>query len=483
VYTYTYDLAGNRTSVQLNSGTPAVTTYNVANQITNAGFTYDNAGNLLNDGTAAYTYDALSRTTARGTTSYAYNGDGTLVSQTASSVTTRYTQDLAAPLSQVLQTQVGAAARTEYLYGLTRLASLNSGVKTWYAADALGSVRRTVTDAGVPLGIVNYDPWGTVETGTVPTFGFTGELQDVGAGLVNLRARWYSTGRGRFTTFRWRTSESSDTLPYSHHPYAYALGNPVNNIDPTGRCVPGVERDCLPIWELDQGLNFADGRRYIEAVLVEPLVGIVTPIQVLIDDPGTILRGAKYLKNNPADSAFVIGQAAIAPFTDICQGITNGDPNQVGRGLSGVALLLAGARFARTPRATPILRGTGPELQAARQSFIALTRTRILQVAGFSERGIPLIIDESTVINVPGIAKALRARGYNARTIQEIYKDFGIKDNVIYDLAEAIDARVVTYDRGRNLGGGFQQRAIQVDGRVHGADTVIRVIEEAIGEP
>ena len=104
------------------------------------------------------------------------NGGGTLVSQLTGGVTTRYTQDLAAPLSQVLQTKVGSAAITDYIYGLNRLASLNSGVKTWYAADALGSVRRTVTDVGVPLGIVNYDPWGTPESGTVPTFGFTGEM-------------------------------------------------------------------------------------------------------------------------------------------------------------------------------------------------------------------------------------------------------------------------------------------------------------------
>jgi YD repeat-containing protein len=165
VYTYTYDLAGNRTAVQLNGGTPTTTTYNAANQITNAGFSYDNAGNLINDGTATYSYDALNRTTARGSTTYAYNGDGTLVSQTASSVTTRYTQDLAAPLTQVLQTKVGSAAQTDYIYGLSRLASLQSGVKTWYVADALGSVRRTVTDAGVPLGVINYDPWGRWRAG------------------------------------------------------------------------------------------------------------------------------------------------------------------------------------------------------------------------------------------------------------------------------------------------------------------------------
>jgi YD repeat-containing protein len=129
VYTYTYDLAGNRTAVQLNGGTPAVTTYNAANQITNVGVVYDAAGNLLSDGTAAATYDALNRTTARGTTTYTYTGDGTLVSQATGGVTTRYTQDLAAPLSQVLQTFTGTP-RTDELYGLGRPASLHGSVKT-----------------------------------------------------------------------------------------------------------------------------------------------------------------------------------------------------------------------------------------------------------------------------------------------------------------------------------------------------------------
>ena len=145
---------------------------------------------------SAYAYDALNRMTGRGATTYGYNGDGTLVSQLASGVTTLYTQDLAAPLSQVLQTKVGGAAITDYLYGLNRLASLNSGARIWYAADALGSVRRTVADNGTPLGIVNYDPWGTPESGTVPTFGFTGELRDAGAHGIR-RIPWAVRGQRR----------------------------------------------------------------------------------------------------------------------------------------------------------------------------------------------------------------------------------------------------------------------------------------------
>ena len=54
--------------------------------------------------------------------------------------------------SQVLQTKVGSAAITYYLYGLNRQVSLNGSTKTWYTADALGSVRRTVMDAGCRWG-------------------------------------------------------------------------------------------------------------------------------------------------------------------------------------------------------------------------------------------------------------------------------------------------------------------------------------------
>ncbi|MBK9944711.1 MAG: RHS repeat-associated core domain-containing protein [Kouleothrix sp.] len=207
-----------------------ITTYNLANQITNAGYTYDLAGNLANDGTATATFDALNRMTTRGTTTYGYNGDGALISQLTAGITTRYTQDLAAPLSQVLQSFTGAT-RTDYLYGANRIATQTSNVRTWYVADALGSVRRTVSDAGVPQGSISYDPWGTVESGTVPTFGFTGELQQ--GGLVNLRARWYNAGHGRFGSVD--PFAGVGEQPYSLHPYQYAYSNPINYIDATGK--------------------------------------------------------------------------------------------------------------------------------------------------------------------------------------------------------------------------------------------------------
>ncbi len=133
----------NRTGVWLNGTRTVTQTFNAANQVD--GFTYDAAGNLTNDGATTYGYDALNRMTIRSTTPYTYNGDGVLVDDG----TTRYTQDLASPLTQVLQTTQGSTT-TKYLYGLDRLAAVAGSARTWYVGDALGSVRMTLDDAGAP---------------------------------------------------------------------------------------------------------------------------------------------------------------------------------------------------------------------------------------------------------------------------------------------------------------------------------------------
>lgn len=227
VYAYTYDLAGNRTAAWENSVQVQSRSYNAANQV--VGWSYDAAGNLLSDGSSSSIYDALNRLMSQAGTSYAYNGDGVLVEQTVGITTTHYTQDLAAPLSQVLND--GSAS---YVYGHERLAGQVSGTTMWYSYDGLGSVRQTLDAAGAPLDHTSYDPWGVPQSDLITSFGFTGELQNT-EGQVYLRARWYNTYTGTFSAFRWRTDESVDEVPYSHHPYAYALSNPINWTDPTGK--------------------------------------------------------------------------------------------------------------------------------------------------------------------------------------------------------------------------------------------------------
>jgi len=268
-YAYGYDLAGNRSSVTLNG---AVTQYgyDAASQVAamtdtlgrTTPYSYDAAGNLLADGTTQYSYDALNRLTALATPSlqqtaaYTYNGDGTLVAQQANNAATRYTQDLASPLPQVLQTQAtGASAPTDYLYGqpvglagdAERLASTTSGgsTHTWYVADLQGSVRYTQDDSGSSGSSLNYDPTplqydpygmpGGRDSGLKPqTFGYRSALHDSATGLVYLRARMYNPALGQFLT--------RDPLEQqTGQAYTYANDAPTNNADPSGLCaIPTV---------------------------------------------------------------------------------------------------------------------------------------------------------------------------------------------------------------------------------------------------
>jgi RHS repeat-associated protein len=138
---------------------------------------------------------------------------------------TRYVQDLAAPLSQVLND--GTA---NYVYGLGRLRALSG---PWYLGDALGSVRATLTDSGAVLATAQYDPYGSVEGSAIAPFGFTGELQ--AGSSVYLRARWYNASDGRFGSRD--PFAGFDPRPYSLHSFQYAYANPILYSDPTGERV------------------------------------------------------------------------------------------------------------------------------------------------------------------------------------------------------------------------------------------------------
>ena len=97
-------------------------------------------------GALAIRNGALSRLIQRDGTSYTYDADGVLAAETSGGTTISYTQDLAAPLTQILQT-IDGGTTTDHLYGLERLASVAGGTRTWYGSDALGSVRQTLDDS------------------------------------------------------------------------------------------------------------------------------------------------------------------------------------------------------------------------------------------------------------------------------------------------------------------------------------------------
>jgi RHS repeat-associated protein len=82
-----------------------------------------------------------------------------------------------------------------------------------------------------------YDPYGVTayaSGASRSTYGFTGEYAT--NDLVYLRARFYAAGTGRFLT---RDAWSGDAnRPRSFNLWNYTYGNPVNQTDPSGHCVP-----------------------------------------------------------------------------------------------------------------------------------------------------------------------------------------------------------------------------------------------------
>ena len=139
----TYDAVGNRLTQTTITNT-TVYTYDIANQLVNVGGvaqTWDNNGNLLNDGVFTYTYDSGNRLTGvsgqSSVFSYQYNGFGDRMRRVGNGITTTYTLDLNAGLMQVL-----ADGTNAYLYGNGRIAQQSVTTTAYFLGDALGSVRQ-----------------------------------------------------------------------------------------------------------------------------------------------------------------------------------------------------------------------------------------------------------------------------------------------------------------------------------------------------
>lgn len=144
------------------------------------------------------------------------------------------------------------------------------------------------------------------------------------------------------------------------------------------------------------------------------------------------------------------------------------------------ALAIRAAEQASTRQAVAIAAERIAAEQAARRTaesrLAAAARAAVRMKAGFTGKGPPVIVDNSIGVNPQRTAEFLRQKGYNARSVGEIFgKDPG--DPAILNLANTVDARVIATDRGRDLNGGFGSRAIKVDGRIRGADSVLRLLE------
>ena len=84
---------------------------------------------------------------------------------------------------------------------------------------------------------------------------------------------------------------------------------------------------------------------------------------------------------------------------------------------------------------------------------------------GFDPFTTPLIVDESAEIQIPHLTTAPQVAGYNAQDVRSIFGRTKVTDAEILSLARKIPGYVVTYDQGRDEGGGFAERAILLNNR------------------
>ncbi len=233
---YTYDAVGNRLTETALGGAAKTYTYDAANRLTSAdgvSYSWDNNGNLLDDGAHTYTYDHANRLAGiQGTgtqVTFGYNGLGDRLQQTANSVTTSYTLDLNAGLTQVL-----ADGTSTYLYGAGRIAQQSAAGKQYFLGDALGSVRQLADATGAVSLARSYQPYGKLlasDGSGATSYGFTNEYTS--QGLIYLRSRWYSPGMGRFIS---RDTWMGDYhRPVTLNRWNYGYSNPVLFADPTGK--------------------------------------------------------------------------------------------------------------------------------------------------------------------------------------------------------------------------------------------------------
>jgi RHS repeat-associated protein len=247
LYKYTYDKSGNRTGDSVNSDPLTTYTFNSGNETTTSGFSYDGAGNQKTGAPFSATasvyngFDQATSVTPAGGSTTALAAAGTTNSELVTQGSTTLTNGLPG---------VQALGATSYVQrdpkgGLLSLV-LGSGATNeyYYVLDGQGSVTNLVDAAGTERAQYGYDAYGAHDTavgvgGALPDNPFRyngGRAVAVNATnqvvLYQFGERFYSP-----TTGRWTQQDNLEHLgnPAEGNRYAYAGGDPVNHIDPSGR--------------------------------------------------------------------------------------------------------------------------------------------------------------------------------------------------------------------------------------------------------
>ncbi len=240
--TYGYDMAGRRTTMggslarTLLPDSASASSYDVANQqllFGNYTSTYDRNGNVTSvlgpDGFATLVWDARDRlrgaTRVDATLTFDYDGLGRRSRRVADDVVSSYQY----AGGDVVRENRGGL-ELPYLRGLGADETLGQERSLAYMIDGVRSTIGLVDDAGDVAQTFVYEPFGRAATsGSAERvrYQFTGRERDADW-LYYYRARYYNPRLARFL------QPDPLGLRGEANPYAYAINNPIANIDPSG---------------------------------------------------------------------------------------------------------------------------------------------------------------------------------------------------------------------------------------------------------
>jgi RHS repeat-associated protein len=265
---YSYDRFGNGgcssgsapcTRLTFNTSTNRIATINGSS----SGIGFDNAGNLLGNGTGTgsetYTWDAENRVTSVSvqsitTVQYTYNALGQRVQKHVSSPAsdTYYYHDA---FSNIAGTRSASTWTEQFVPPVAGklFAKYQDGVTYFLHGDVLASVSIVTNQANTGIQDLIYSPWGFVQGGmnggAQKDERFASMLErDQETQLDPTPNRQYANG-----IFRWLSSDPAGTKaaklddPQTWNMYAYVRNNPTTFTDPTG----------LDLWERGCGKETA----------------------------------------------------------------------------------------------------------------------------------------------------------------------------------------------------------------------------------
>lgn len=220
----------NSISVAATAGGGSGTTTNTHKlEVVGAGsqtLTYDDNGNLTNDGTNSYLWDCENRLIQ--------------ITYPSSNNKTEFIYGPAGIMVKLVETVNGSISSTKQFIGgeerdgsgnVTKLffarGQRNGSSNLFYALDHLGSIRSAANDSGIVQASLTFDPYGQVtriEGATDIDFSFAGMYVHSRSGLHLAPFRAYNPHLGQWI--------SKD--PMSGAGYNYTDNDPVNGVDPSG---------------------------------------------------------------------------------------------------------------------------------------------------------------------------------------------------------------------------------------------------------